>query len=289
MSELDEPQDQNLDSVPSEQEGVPNPDERQFERESTDDLPDVYKPYKNVLPWADIPPEARDKALAGVKELHGNVTRAQQEAAELRKQMPELQDKLNYLEDMYRHPEMQKAIELMRSGGQGNNGGTGQAPVADLEKLSDYGIDNEAGKILGNVMRNELKGAIEPLNNQIRFLQQQAADKDARSQLSDLTKEALSKGLPDPNSKLSQIRDIITDRRATNVADAYYTAIRDEMPQIFKDRALKDYQSELNKKAEQTPPPGYGPSVSPQQRDFTGVDAIERALKASEQELGLKL
>jgi len=283
MSDPIEPQEtQELDSVSND---IPNQGERQFDGNSTEDLPDVYKPYKDVLPWESIPVEARDQALEGIKKYHGNVTRAQQEASELRQQVPELQDKLNYLENMYRQPEFQKALQIAQNGGQTDNA---EKASSDLEKLSDYGIDSEVGKILGNVMRGELQKAMAPLDNQVKFLQQQAADKDARSQLSDVTKEATSKGLPDPNSKLSQIRDIITDRRASNVRDAYYLSINDQLPQIYTDKAKTEYQSAMDKKAEKTPPPGYGPSISPSQRDFTGVDAIERALKASENELGYK-
>jgi hypothetical protein len=257
---------------------------------SAEQLPEEYKPYNDYLPWEQIPDEVRDDALQGLKKFHGSMTRDHQE---LKRQLASHQEKANFLDYLYQQPEIQRALQSISGRGQGQTQGQavldGESADANSGKLSDFGIDPEVEKLLQQSTDSRVKQAVEPLLNQVNALKQQIADREVRDQLQQLKATAERDGLPDPNERLSQIREIIANRRASSLEDAYRLSIQEDLPKIYSEKAKREYQDKMTSKAQNTMPPGVGPSLSPHSPSFTGSDAVEKALSAAEQELNLKL
>lgn len=250
---------------------------------SSEDLPEEYKPYQNYVPWEKIPQEARDETLKGLKHFHGELTKGAQEVASLK-------EKERFLDYLYQQPEIQSALQQMQGRGNGQAQGPQQSSPqsSGLEKLSEYGFDGDVSKVLQETIQNQVSQALNPLTSQIGNLQQQIANREVQDQLSALKSMAKEKGLPDPNSKLAEMREIVSVKRASNVEDAYFLAIQSDLPSIYAERAKKEFQDKMQSKADKTMAPGFAPQGAPTNRLFTGTDAIENALKASEQELGIK-
>ncbi len=266
--------------------GVPQePQESGLSEEgmSSQELPEEYAPYKDVVPWEKIPEEAREDALKGIKSFHGNLTKGHQEFASLK-------EKEKFLDYLYQQPEIQSALQQMqhRGNGQGQEQQT-QQTGQDFEKLSEYGLDQDAGKIIQSAVQKQVSQALDPLNNQITSLKQQLANREVQDQLSTLKSTASERGLPDPSMKLNEMREIISNKRASNVHDAYFLAIQEDLPNIYSEKAKKELEDKFKSKADKTMPPGFAPQTPPGNRLFTGTDAIENALKTSEQELGIKI
>jgi hypothetical protein len=232
----------------------------------------------------------RDDALQGLKKFHGSMTRDHQE---LKRQLASHQEKANFLDYLYQQPEIQRALQSISGRGQGQTQGQavldGESADANSGKLSDFGIDPEVEKLLQQSTDSRVKQAVEPLLNQVNALKQQIADREVRDQLQQLKATAERDGLPDPNERLSQIREIIANRRASSLEDAYRLSIQEDLPKIYSEKAKREYQDKMTSKAQNTMPPGVGPSLSPHSPSFTGSDAVEKALSAAEQELNLKL
>ncbi|MEA1909930.1 MAG: hypothetical protein U9M89_02835 [Patescibacteria group bacterium] len=281
MPDLDGLQQQTLDT---EDNSSPNPEVENSTSNSQDALPKEYERYKDVLPWGELPDEVRTTALEGIKKLHGDFTRGQQESA---KKTAHLQEKSEFLDYLNQQPEIQKALQSIQTRGQG--GQNQQSAQEAATSLSDYGFEPDAQKAIGALIQKEIGNAMSPLNGQLSNMQQQMAEQDAKKQLADVTSWAESKGLPNPNDMLSSIREKVSSQRATTVMDAYILAIKDDLPGIYQKQAEANLQTKMQKKAELTPPPGRGPSVTPLRRDSSGTDAIESALAAAEADLGIKL
>lgn len=298
MSESEEPTGEQGQVVENqglkiERPGAPGFSQGQAEEQS-EELPEEYRSYKDVVPWEKIPEDAREEALKGIKTLHGEVTRRQQEAAELRKQLemfPELQEKGKFFDYLYQQPEIQNALQEIQRRANGQTASNTQPAQNkdELEKLSELGLDRDVSNTLAELVEKKVQQALNPVTGQLSTLQQQLADKEVREQLANLSSTASEKGLPDPKERLNEIRTIIADRRAMNVADAYFLSIQDKLPELYAEKAKKEFQDTMKQKANRSLPPGSTPPQIPTNRTFMGRDAIENALRASEAELNIKL
>jgi hypothetical protein len=253
-------------------------------RLSDGELPEEYKPYQDYLPWDRLPQEMRDEALKGIKKFHASMTRQKQEDV---RHLSELEEKSKFLDYLHRQPEIQNALQSINNRASGQIQPTPQAQDSSLSKLSEFGFDKDVEQVLDKSMNSRVQGAVEPLMSEIKSLKQQLIDREVKDQLRELKVKAQKQGLPDPEERLAQMREMISNRRASTVEDAYHLVIQDDLPNLYTERAKKELQEKMNAKAQNTMSPGTGPSLAPQNRLFTGNDAIENALRASEQELGL--
>lgn len=276
--------------------GIPQePDEGQSAHagESISQLPEEYKPYKEVVPWEQIPEEAREDALKGIKKFHGDLTREHQEFANIKRQLPELQEKARIMDYLSNQPEIQQAMERVQARENGNIRQPLQQPaesqqIPGLDKLNEYGFDSDAQKALNSTIANSISQAVAPLTGKISQLEQQLVDREVKDQMDALAQVAKENGLPDPQEQREAIREVLSQKRAVNISDAYFLAIKNKLPSIYTEKAQREMREKLGQKQQQTIPLGYTPATPPTNQMFSGNDAVDRALRASEEELKIK-
>ncbi len=248
-------------------------------------LPEEYRPYSQ-FPWEQIPEDARPDVLGAVKKFHGDMSRGVNEAAELRKLVPELQQKAEFLDQLTGDPGFRQWWESRRAGAPAPQAPQARSPGA-LEKLNEH-FDNEVVSALGSMVQHEVRRALGPLHQQVDVMQRMSATEKAERDLSALKQVVNEKGWPDVDSSMAQMVSAVRSGRARSVEDAYWLVNKDPILQAETSSAVKRHRQSLEHKAEVTFPPSGGPAGGKPREEFTGTDATVRALEASMRELSRK-
>ena len=149
-----------------------------------------------MIPWDQIPDNARQGVLEGVKKFHGGMTKGQQEAAKLRGQVGELSRKAELLDQLVAEPWVREAWEAHQKG---QTVATKQPePTVNLTEH----LNANAAKAIESIIEREIGKRLGPISSQMTSINQEQANNRAKSELADLVKKATEQGLPDPYEKL---------------------------------------------------------------------------------------
>lgn len=243
------------------------------------ELPEEYRPY-SMIDWEQIPEESRPAILEGVKKFQGNMTRTQQELAELKQQLPEYQRQAQLLEQLVNEPWVREAWKRQQSG----EPAPSATPPEPAVNLTDY-LDRDAATAIDKLVEAKLQERLGPLSNQIQQVQQGQTQMEAKAEIAALSQEAAQKGWPDPLKLMGDMYRIVSEGRAGNVRDAYWLCARDGILEHTTDAARRSITEELKGKAERTAPVAPRVSGTPGQQSFTGNGAVLEALRASAKEI----
>lgn len=238
------------------------------------ELGEEFKPYSQ-FPWEDLPEEVREPFLEKLKKFHGDMSRGVNEAAQLRKDVEQFRQKADWFDTLTSQKWFQDAYLQQQGGGQPAQ--DKPAPV----KLSQYGLDDEAGDAIERVIQERVGNALGPLTQQLQYLQRKVMSDTTDRELQEVREIAKQKGLPSPDEKMSRMTQIIQSGEARTVKDAWRLAIFDELPDIVSKNARKAAQEELRNKAASTLPPRVGPATEPGEEIFVGPNAVSEALHAA--------
>ena len=251
-----------------------------FEEEPTHvaeapELGEEFKPYSQ-FPWEDMPEEVREPFLEKLKKFHGDMSRGVNEAAQLRKDVEQFRQKADWFDTLTSQKWFQDAYLSQQDGGQAK-----QPEKPATLKLSEYGLDNEAGDAIERVIQDRVGNALGPLTQQLQYLQRKVMSDTTDRELQEVREIARQKGLPTPDEKMTRMTQIIQSGEARTVKDAWRLAVFDELPDIISKNARKAAQDELRQKAASTLPPRVGPATAPGEEIFVGPNAVSEALHAA--------
>ena len=248
---------------------------------SQDDLGEEYKPYSQ-FPWENMEPELRTDVLEKLKKFHGDMSRGANEAADIKRDAAQYQQKAEWFDSITTQKWFQDAYISQQNGGVQAPAGQAQpAQAPTLNKLSEYGLDNEAGDAIERTIQERVGSALQPLSQQLEFIQRKLTNDSTERDLAEVRDIAKLKGLPSPDEKMTRMAQIIQSGEARTVKDAWRLAIFDELPDIVSKNARKAAQDELRHKAETTLPPKQGPTTEPGGEIFVGPNAVSEALHAA--------
>jgi hypothetical protein len=247
----------------------------------TGELGEEFKPYSQ-FPWASMDQETRQETLDKLKKFHGDMSRGSQEAAELRRQMGELQDKASWLDNLATQPWFQQAYQSHMSGQQP---AAQQEEAPTFQKLNEYGVDSEAAQLMEKAVEAKLQDRLGGLAQKLEFLERSVVQDQTNNTLKQLAQYAKDRGYPSPEDKMVHIRRIIQDGRATTVEDAYRLSIMDDVPQLVATKTREQLTNELKQKQDALIPPGRSAAGSPQE-DYSGPDGVQKAIADARRELG---
>ncbi len=265
--------------LPGEGEGLFQENLPQTE-ETPQELPEEYKPYSQ-FPWHEIPEEARPAFLEKLKKFHGDMTRTAQEAAEIRKVLPELQQKAEFVDRLVADPRFMEWYNKTVL----NNGETQEPkPAPDTSKLNEV-LEPEAVSALQQLIRSEIEKATKPISEQLSSVSSLSMAEKAERELRDLRSRASQNQWPEVDNFIPQMRQILESGRATTLEDAYFLAAKEDLLKAETQKALKNQRSQLERKAETTFAPTSGPAKAPDLALFSGEEATIKALEEAEREL----
>lgn len=244
----------------------------------SEDLPEEYKPY-SMIPWDQIPEEARETVLSGVKSFHGGLTKHQQELADLRKQFPELQKRSQILDQMISDPRFRAMWE------QSQRPPAATPPPDNGPNLTEH-VGAEAAKAIQEVVERLVSQRVGEVTGKLDVLRHDVTASRASQDLSALRVEAERNGWPSPDEKLTEMYNLVAGG-APDIQTAYKLAVFNDLPKVVETRTRESVLNELKKKAESSVPPGTTPHGRPSPEMFSGRDATLRALKTSMRELGI--
>lgn len=246
------------------------------------ELSDEFKPYSQ-FPWASMDAETRVETLAKLKKFHGDMSRGTNEAAELRKNVSDLQGKADWLDNLATQPWFQSAYQAQMNGQTPVQNSAPEEP-ASFNQLNEYGIDADAAKTMDKAVDRKLSNVLAPLAQKLEFLERSMVQDQTDATLSQLTGYAKEQGYPSPDDKMVQLREIIRAGRATNIRDAYMLSISDDVPGVVASKTRADLEAELQRKMSQSIPPGHS-AVGAPSKDFSGPDGVKEALAEAKREL----
>jgi hypothetical protein len=244
-------------------------------------LPKEYQPYSD-FPWDEIPEAAREKTLAAVKKFHGSMTRKSQEAAELRQEVPALRQKAEMLERLTADPDFNQWYNQRFFGPSQQQTAPQQSPPT--EKLREF-LDAEGVQALTGLVNQLVQQQTAPLAQRVEQTSRAHSDDRAQRQLASLRSEVAEKGWPDVDEKAMEITNLLQQRRATDVRDAYFLACREDIIKREAARAVEEKQQRLQQKAETSFSPTPGPASSPGEEVLEGPEATLKALRQTKREL----
>jgi len=244
----------------------------------SEDLPEEYKPY-SVIPWDQIPDDARESVLNGVKAFHGGLTKHQQELADLRKQFPELQKRSQILDQMISDPRFRAMWE------QAQRPAPPPSPQESGPNLTEH-VGADAAKAIQDVVERLVSKRVEEVTGRLDSLRHDVTASKASQDLSALRVEAERNGWPSPDEKLTEMYNLVSSG-VPDVQTAYKLAVFNDLPKVVEHRTRESVLNELKKKADASVPPGNTPPGRPSPEQFSGRDATLRALKTSMRELGI--
>jgi len=284
-------------TVVGESEGTENltPPETEGEPVSfgqSQELPEEYRPYSQI-PWEYIPEEIRPQVLEGVKKIQGGVTRRLQEIKELEKQAAEWRQKAEVFDQLSRDPAFLQWYSQRLQGGTGQSQAPQPQPqespatAPSLEELTELGLEPQAVKKLEQALESKVQQAVKPLTDQLNLLLNQVVKSEMDRRLSELRALAKERGWPSPDEKLSQIYQVLTEGKATDLEAAYKLVIFDELPELLSRREREQIQKEMQAKAQASVPPSSGPAGVPRHELYygQGQEPIWKALQAAKREL----
>jgi hypothetical protein len=244
-------------------------------------LPEEYRPYSNI-PWNEIPEHAREDVLKAVKTFQAGMTRSSQEAAELRREAPELRQKAEVLERLTADPGFNQWYQQRYYGAPAQQ--QQQAPQGQpTEKLREF-LDADGVNALNATIQQAVHRAVAPLHQRLEQVNQSAVTDRATRDLENLKQEVAEKGWPSVDEHISQMTNLLSQRRATDVRDAYFLATKESLVEAEVKRALKAKQDRLQQKADTTFKPNVGPAASPGEEVFHGEEATLQAYRAAKRE-----
>lgn len=255
-------------------------EELSSEEGASQELGEEYKPYSQ-FPWEEMEPELREDVLEKLKKFHGDMSRGANEAAQLKKDAELYRQKAEWFDNLTTQKWFQDAYISQQNGGtQAAHQPAPAAAPASL-KLSEYGLENEAGEAIEKVIQERVGNALGPLTQQVQYLQRKIMSDSTERDLQEVREIAKAKGLPSPDEKMSRMAQIIQAGDARTVKDAWRLAIFDELPDIVSKNARRAAQDELRQKASSTLPPRVGPTSEPGEEVFVGPNAVVDALHAA--------
>lgn len=241
-------------------------------------LPKEYKSYSDIN-WELIPEEVREDVLAGVKKMHGGLTRDHQELSDLRKKLPDVERKAQALDWLWAQPWFKQAYE--RS----------QNPSQAAETPEPSGLADQLGDDTSRAVQSEISRAVQqalaPYEERMQGLQQRVVAFDTEREMNQLAAEAAQKGWPDPRTRIGEIEASLRNG-AGSLRAAYKDAVFDELPDVIERRAVEQYQQKLKKKADITLPPGGQPSGSHLTETFKGPNCVQDAVRATLRSMSAK-
>lgn len=284
---LGEPGDDYSGMSPGASEG-----ESPLQTSAREELPEEYKPYSQ-FPWTDIPEDVRPDVLSSVKKFHGDMTRKSQEAAELRKEIPELRQKADFLDRLAGDPAFMDWYNR-RYNGQAAGGGTaaadapntpgyqrGHAVPGGYEKLKEL-MDTDALTELGQLIAGEVQRAVGPLSQGLDGINRRFVADRTEQEINTLREEVEKNEWPSLTPDLiNRMTDLVYRRRAANVRDAYTLVCHDDLIQAEVKKALQRRQGDLERKAEVTFPPRAGPTNQPGEDVTFGSNTLELVNEAA--------
>lgn len=249
--------------------------------ETAETLGEEYKPYSN-FPWDQIPEEARKDFLGELKKFHGAMSRGSQEASVLRRQIPELKQKAEFLDRLVQDPGFLTWYRQQQAGGGAQTAAAPSAPDPTA-KLSEY-LDAEGQSALRVLIDQEIAHRIAPIQSQLENHSRTRASEQLDRELNHLREQAVQRGWPVPDDLTTDIASLIQSGRAATVTDAYHLVAKEDVLKAEVAQALKSHQKQLQHKADVTVPPAGG-SLPPGVELFTGDDSTIQALRAARSEL----
>lgn len=250
-------------------------------------LPKEYTPYSKVVPWDEIAEDLRPRVLAGIKKFHGDMSRSAQEASELKKQAQPLKERSEFLERLFQYPEIQEAYRQISDPNRGRAVPKAQEQEhADLSKLTEYGMDGEASKVISGAIQSAIREAMSPLAERVKQLTDHVLDKEVDSQLNSIETRVKDKGLPSPREMISDLEELIAKRKAgIGIEDAYRLATYDKLEDAVRERVKKELAQTSEQTASSLPPKAEGPYNKPGFLDFGPPVSIEQAIRVARAEL----
>lgn len=244
-----------------------------------EELPEEFKPYSQ-FPWQEIPGETREEFLTALKKFHGDMSRGAQEAAELRREVPELRQKADALDRLTSDG---KFWEWYNAYTQGNLPAN-QAQSGQTESsLTEY-LDQNAVTGIQKLIQDEIRRAVGPLAQEVQATRQLSLTEMGQRQLNQLRQKVESHGWPSLDEKIPEMRRLVQGGRANDLEDAYFLVCREEITRQEVNKALKSQREQLQHKADTTIGPGFSPSTPPGVGVFDGPNATLEALRASMKE-----
>lgn len=246
------------------------------------DLGEEYKPYSQ-FPWAQMDQETRQATLEKLKKFHGDMSRGANEAAELRKQVADLQSKADWLDSIATQPWFQQAYQAQMSGQSPQRSDASDEPPS-FNSLNEYGIDAEAAKTMDKAVDAKLQQMLGPLAQKLEFLERSLVQDQTDATLRDLADYAKKQGYPSPEEKMVSLREVIRSGRANNIRDAYLLSIADDVPGVVATKTRAELEAELKQKQQQLIPPGRSAAGAPVE-DYSGPDGVKLAMQDAMREL----
>jgi hypothetical protein len=244
-------------------------------------LPEELRPY-SMIPWDRIPQEQWDSVLKGVKEFHGGMTKGQQELAQVRRKLPELERRSQMLEKLVNEPWVREAWEAHQRGEK-----IGGPKKPESPPLGEH-FDPDQAKTLEATISNAVERRFGELAVQLQSLQHQQTQTQAARDLEGLRVSAEKQGLPSPDTVLERMYSLVSSGQARDINSAYRLAIFEDLPSLME-QAKKTAINGLQKKASSAPAPNLGINGTPGRELFVGKDSTLRALESAMSETGISL
>ena len=249
---------------------------------SPGELPEDYKPYSQ-FPWEELPEEARPRFLEALKQFHGDMTKGQQEAAQLKEQLAEYKQKAEWFDLLTEQPWFQKAYAEHVGGGGSSTGTSDATPASSEDSAIAADLDPDSRKALQALLERQVK----PLQDRIQILERQLVQQKTEAELAKLRQLAAERGWPSPDDLVEEMAQAIRQGRAYSPIDAYKLVAFDRLPEQVEKRAKQKLQEELERKRQQLSGISSkpGPSQAPGEEVYDGPDAVIKALRASMREI----
>jgi len=201
-----------------------------------EELPEEFKPYSQ-FPWRDLPDETREEFLQHLKKFHGDMSRGAREAAELRRDLPELRQKADALDRLTSDG---KFWEWYNAYTHGNLPASNQ-PAANEPALTEY-LDQNAVTGIQKLIQDEVRRAINPLAQEVQATRQLSLTEMGQRQLNQLRQKVESNGWPSLDEKIPEMRRLVQGGRASDLEDAYFLVCRDEITRHEVPFGIQSYE-----------------------------------------------
>ena len=266
----------------------PDPTAQTGDSSGDSTIPEEYRPYIKMLPWEKIPEELHEECLEMIKPMHAAKTRAEQKVGQLEGQLGPVQAQLEFLGQLTKRPDFEDYLQgKLASAGQQQQ--AEQTPGQNgLNSLTGLGLEEGDVNALQTAISGMINNALAPVLEQQKGLTDGVAKMEYQTQMAEIRKFAEAKGYPLPDSKIQDIHDMLFSRRATNLDDAYTLAVKGEIPDIIEKQTRDKINQERQTRANASTNPPRRPQLLPvKESQYTGKDAVWKALADSKKEMNL--
>jgi len=233
--------------------------------------------------WDEIPDErVRQSVLKAIKVHQGNATKAQQEAAELRRNVEALNEPAQAWEYYSQQDWFRDAFNRAQNPQQQT---PHQQTQQSFEKLDELGVQDEINKLVSSTVQQAVKQALEqqlsPAMKEINGFRQQFINNSVTSQVAEINEMASKQDLPQFETVALQVKRALEAHPTMDVKQAYSLVISQQLPEIIKRQAEKQGPA----RPDLLPPPPSRAGLLQGDKKFLGPNGTMNAVNVARQEM----